>query len=112
MANVIMDGDWQLMEHDATLGRSIWVRDNGDGTMTGRVDYDVTKALDENTAFRNMATPGWSGDWHRVASIPLGVLYNEQMGLIDAAREGDQKYLSRFLNDSDNRAFRTKEGKV
>lgn len=106
---IIRDGDWALFDHDVKLGRTVWVRDNGDGTRTFRTDYRVDPTIEANTAARNMAASGWSGDWHRVASIPLNVFHDK---LAEASRQGDDKYLSRFLNDSDNRAWRTKEGRI
>jgi hypothetical protein len=112
MENLVGYDDWVLYEHDPVMGRTVWIRDNGDGTMTARTDYDVTKTLDANKAALASAAPGWKGDWHRVASIPLGLLHNPELGLMDAARDGDRGYLRKILNDSDYRHLRTKEGKL
>lgn len=106
---MIFDGDWALLDHDAATGRTVWVRDNGDGTMTARTDYPHDALLSENAAFRNALDPGWKGDWHRVASIPLNI-FHDQLG--EAARQNDDKYISKWLNDADHFGFRTKEGKV
>ena len=106
---IIRDGDWRLFDHDFKLKRTVWVRETADGTTTFRTDYAVDDTIEANTAMRNAASSGWAGDWHKVASVPLNVFYDR---LAEASRQGDDKYVSRFLNDSDNRAWRTKEGKV
>lgn len=105
----IRDGDWWLFDHDPKLKRTVWARENGDGTTTYRTDYEVDPTVNANQAQRNMAEKGWRGDYHQIASIPLNIYYDQ---LASAAREGDDKFLSRWLNDSDNRAWRTKTGRV
>lgn len=111
---MIRDGEWTLFSHDEALGRTVWVRPVWDnrGNVVGkefRTDYRVDKAIEENTAFRNSLDPGWKGDWHRVASIPVGVFHDK---LAEAVQQDDQKYISKFLNDADNAAWRTKSGRV
>lgn len=105
----VKDGDWTLFDYDIQTGRQVWTIQNGDGSTTFRTDYPAEATMDINQAQRNLAQPGWKGDYHQVASIPLNV-YHDQ--LAQAAKEGDEKYMSRWLNDSDNRAWRTKEGSV
>lgn len=103
----IKDGDWTLQDYDPASGRQVWSTTNPDGSITYRTDYPVQPTIDANQAQRNMAAPGWAGDYHHVASIPLNVFW-DQLG--QASREGDDKYINRWLNDSSNRAWRTKEG--
>ena len=105
----ITDGDWTLFDHDFKLKRTGWVRSNPDGSQTFRTDYAVDHTLEANRDMRNAAEKGWKGDWHRVASIPLNVFHDR---LAEASRQGDDAYISRFLNDSDNLAFRTRGGRV
>lgn len=108
----IRDGDgWQLYEYDPVTGRSVWMLQDGDKTVF-RVDTPVQASIDENTAIRNATADGWKGDWHRVASVPMQLLYDENLGLNKALQQGDDRYLSRWLNDSQNRAWRVKEGNV
>lgn len=108
---IIKDGEWSLFDHDLHTGRSVWHMFDGEKDVY-RVDYPVDATIAENKAVRNEAQKAWKGDYHRVASIPLGILHDENLGLLEASRQGDDKYLSRWLNDSDNRAWRTKEGQV
>jgi hypothetical protein len=50
----------------------------------------------------------WKGDMHHVASIPMALFYQMKAeGKLD-----DQAYMKRWLNDPDNRAFRTRPGEV
>lgn len=105
----IRDGDWTLFDYDIATGRQVWSLHHDDGRVTFRTDYPVQATVDINTAQRNMARNDWAGDYHQVASIPLNIYWDQ---LAEASRQGDEKYLSRWLNDSDNRAWRTKNGNV
>lgn len=105
----IRDGDWVLFDHDFKLKRTVWARQNPDGSTTYRTDYHVDDTIEANAAMRNAASKGWKGDWHKVASIPLNVFHDQ---LAEASRQDDRKFISRFLNDSDNAKWRSKEGRV
>lgn len=106
---IIRDGEWTLVDSDLKLKRFVWARQNPDGTTTYRTDYHADDTVEANRDMRNAAEKGWKGDWHRVASIPLNVFHDR---LAEASRQGDDAYISRFLNDSDNLAFRTRGGRV
>jgi hypothetical protein len=106
---VITDGAWRLFDYDFLTGRSVWVLHDGNQTHF-RTDYPVDKLVEVNQASRNMAQSGFKGDYHLVASVPLNLAYDS--GLMDAHSQGDQKFISKWMNDGDNRAFRTKEGTV
>ncbi len=106
---IIRDGEWTLFDSDIKLGRYVWSRQNPDGSTTFRTDYAVQPTIDQNAAQRSLAQKGWAGDYHHVASIPLNIVHEQ---LAEAQSQGDDKYLSRWLNNSDNRAWRTKEGRV
>lgn len=106
---MIRDGDWTLYDHDFQLGRTIWHLFDGEKDVF-RVDYQVEGLLNQNAELRASAESAWRGDWHRVASIPLNVAYDSN--LVRAQTEGDDAYVKRWLNDSDNRGWRTKEGRV
>lgn len=111
MSEKILDGDgFELVSHDPTTGKSTWLRDNGDGTFTQRTDMPHDALIEQNAAIRNDAT-GRFGDWVRVASVPQNILWDENVGLMKAMQQKDDKYLSKWLNDGDNRAWRTREGK-
>lgn len=105
----VTDGDWVLYDYDVQTGRQVWSLTNDDGSITFRTDYPVQPTIDINEAQRNMAQDNWKGDYHHVASIPLNI-YHDQ--LAEASRQDDSAYLSKWLNDADNRAWRTKNGIV
>jgi hypothetical protein len=105
----IKDGDWRLFDYDFSTGRQVWVLHHDDGAMTFRTDYPADATIDVNTAQRNMARPDWKGDYHLVASIPPNIFYDQ---LDEASRQKDDRFISKWLNDSDNSAWRTKGGRV
>jgi len=106
---LVRDGDWVLYSSDIKAGKHTWRRTNPDGSVTYRTDTVVDPIIDRNAAQRNLSQKGWAGDWHMIASVPKAILWDE---LMPASLQGDDKYLSKWLNDPDNRAFRTKEGRV
>ena len=106
---MIRDGEWTLIDHDFHLKRTVWAKQNPDGSTTTRTDYAVDDTIEANRDMRNQAAKGWTGDWHRVASIPLNVYYDQ---LHAAVQQDDMAHVNRFLNDSDNRAWRTKDGRL
>lgn len=106
---LIRDGDWILFEYDPVMDRSVWVLDAGDEWII-RTDYHNADRLKTENAAAEAETHGRRfGDYVRVASVP----HNEfrAAGLDRALREGSDKYVSRWLNDSDNRGYRTSRGK-
>lgn len=105
----LKDGDWTLFDYDIQTGRQVWALHNPDGSTTFRTDYPVQPTIDINTAQRNLAKDDWAGDYHHIASVPLNVFHDQ---LSAASMQNDQNYLSKWLNDSDNRAWRTKGGTV
>jgi len=105
----IREGDWTLIGSDLKMGRFTWAMQNPDGSTTYRTDYTVDHAVETNLVQRNLAQKGWKGDYHHIASVPLGLFHKE---LATAQSMGDDKFVSKWLNSSDNRAWRTKSGSV
>lgn len=105
----IQDGEWTLFDSDIKLGRYVWARQNADGSTTYRTDYAVQPTIDQNTVQRNLAQKGWAGDYHHIASVPLNILHDQ---LAEAQSHGDDAYVSKWLNSSDNAKWRTKVGRV
>jgi len=99
----------RLLEFDpVTRTRSVFHYDNQDETFVISTEQDVAEIVDDNKALANQHDGNWRGDMHRVASIPLSVWQELQ-------RKGiakDKAALRRWLNDSDNRCFRTRPGTV
>ena len=101
------ENGFTLVDVDHASGRSVWSYFDGEKTVY-RVDYPVGQTIQANAEKMSSATTNWSGEWHHVASVPLNVAWDS--GLVDASSQRDDKWMSRFLNDSDNRAWRTKPG--
>lgn len=106
---MIRDGDWTLHSSDIKRGKYTWRRVNGDGTETFRTDVVVDRIAELNAQHRNLAEKGWKGDYHMVASVPVNIFWDQ---LAEATRQGDEKYLSKWMNDSDNGAWRTRYGRI
>lgn len=72
--------------------------------------FDVQAIGEDNKARYNSfdERANWNGDMHHVASIPMSLYYQlKAEGKLD-----DQAYMKRFLNNPDNRVFRTRPGEV
>jgi hypothetical protein len=88
--------------------------DHTDDTFTIERREDVEPIIEVAKALYNDAPSDWKGDWHRVASIPLTLLPDlEKKGIMTAGgRIIDDKKLKQWLNDSSNRYFRTRPGRI
>jgi hypothetical protein len=72
--------------------------------------HDVEPILDANNLIRDSMDEraNWKGEWHRVASIPLPLYFDlKRKGIVK-----DPADFKRWLNDPDNRFFRTRPGRV
>lgn len=104
----IQDGGWSLIDYNFRTKRSIWATFDGEKTVY-RIDYPVDATIEQNAAIRNHKAGERWGDGQRIASIPPNVFHEH---LAEASRQDDDKYISKWLNDSDNAAWRTFEGRV
>jgi hypothetical protein len=98
----------KVFSQDPVYGiTTYWHYDESTDTATLQKSQEVEGLLDINKAHFNDAPNRW-GDWSRVASIPLTV-YQElkTKGVVD-----DERAFKRWLNDPDNRFFRTRPGTV
>ena len=80
------------------------------GLVTVKTTQDVTNCLEESKALYNRhdERSNWKGDLHLVAQIPLSVRFDPKLQEIF----NDKRRYMRWLNDSDQRAFRTRPGKL
>ena len=102
-------GNKKILSHDSATGITKYWTDNGDGTYTVETDQDMTAIIESNKKQHNATDKHTKhGEWSKVASIPMTVYYDlKQKGILD-----DQKAFQRWLNDPDNKYFRTRVGKV
>lgn len=108
----VRDGDWELLSWDPVSGRTVWASEDSNGNTVVRTDYPVQSILDKNAEMMSNSTKGFQGDWHHVASVPLNLVHDQTANLNEAFRQGDDKHISRWLNDSDNAKWRTKGGRL
>ncbi len=103
---------WTLFEHDPLTGRRIYMSlDEGPpGKTLWRVEIPVDDVIEANAEAEKASHGRRFGDWNRVASVPVNIM--EKTGLDIAVQARDNRFLSKFLNDSDNAKFRTSRGKV
>ena len=95
----------RIFSHDPENGiTKYWhVKENGEYVI--ETVQDVTAIADANKRQYN-DTPNKYRDVNKVASIPLPIYYElKRKGIAD-----DPKALAKWLNDADNRVFRTRAG--
>lgn len=86
---------------------SYWHYDDATDTALIEKRQDVSDIVEANKAEFN-EDHGRYGEWTKVASIPLSVYYDlKAQGIVD-----DPVAMKRWLNDADNRFFRTRPGAV
>jgi len=89
--------------HDTDLGKVVEVK------------QDVTDIVEQNKQEYNNNTTSWGDDVfdNKIASIPMTVIDRlNQKGIMRGFHVLDQKKFKEWLNDPDNRFFRTKQGRI
>ena len=103
--------DKRLFSRNELTGITEWfVFDEDTGKVQMVAEQDVTDLTDRNVAAQNEVAQRnmrW-GEFAHVASVPMSIY---AQWLVEG-RDKDPAYLKRWLNDSDNRKFRTRLGRV
>lgn len=101
----------KLFDYDPVTGtKKVWHYDADKDEAVIETIFDVKAIGEDNKAKYNSfdERANWNGDMHHVASIPMSLFYQMKAeGKLD-----DQAYMKRFLNDPNNRVFRTRPGDV
>lgn len=98
----------KVIDTDPTTGIShVFYYDDATDEVTITAEQDVASVLEHNKTSYNDA-PDRHGEWSRVAQIPMSIYYD----LAKSGKLRDNAYMKRWLNDPDNRFFRTRPGKV
>lgn len=105
----IWDDGWLMMEHIPAIGITRWIRKDPDGNYLIRTDTDTSALLANNASERSMMAGQRWGEGRKVASIPMNMWTKD---IAEASTQGDEKYVARWLNDSDRLKLRTFEGNV
>jgi len=90
-------------EHDTTDGKVI------------EVVQDVSDIVEKNKREYNNNSTKWGDELfdNKIASIPMTVVDKlNQQGIMRGFHVLDQKAFFKWLNDPDNRFFRTKQGRI
>ena len=84
--------------------------EHSDGSFSITTHQDVEPNLEASKRAYNdcgdKLTPGKRGDWHRVAEIPLNV-WEQWCKETNNEIQKDKKLLAKYLNDPDNKYFKT-----
>ena len=90
--------------------RPTFVSEEPDGTVTVNTVQDAQPIVDEakqaSNAYGSPLTPGKQHHGMRVANIPFNV-FEMWMKETNGAIQKDPKLLKKYLNDPDNKYFRT-----
>jgi len=80
-----------------------------DDSFVISTSQDVSKIIEANKRSANAVDRRYKwGEFSKVASIPLSVYYDlKKQGIID-----DEQRFKRWLNDGDNKLFRTRGGTI
>ena len=100
----------RLFSTDADQGITrIFHYDEETDQATIQTQQDVTAIIEENKQeYAQVDERARWGEWSKVASIPMSIYFQlKAEGKLD-----DQAYMKKFLNDPDNKYFRTRSGQV
>jgi hypothetical protein len=104
------DGEWQLLSDDPDTGTRKWIMALDEDTMIVRTDSYIPSLLAEENAKLLAENEGkrW-GDGRVFARVPLNIRMGE---LLEPTQQQDEKWLKRWYNDPDNRAWRIFPGRI
>tara|TARA_R110000772_G_scaffold51719_1_gene118698 strand:- start:664 stop:984 length:321 start_codon:yes stop_codon:yes gene_type:complete len=100
----------RLVSENAEIGQKQYWHDHDDGSVTIETVQKVDNVAEANKEVYNQvdAKANWKGDMHRVASIPMAIFYDlQRKGILN-----DPAAMKKWLNNPDNRVFRTRPGQV
>lgn len=102
--------DWEFFDYDPDTRTRVMWRLLEDGRAEFAIEQNVDLILAANVEAEKETHGKRFGDWNRIGSVPLRMV--EKTGLDVAVDMRDQKFISKFFNDSDNAKLRTSRGRV
>ena len=102
----------RVLDYDPATGITQWFHyDEITGDIGLETQQDVTAVIEGTKGEFNPVDERapWKGDVHKVASIPM-TIYHELAKISNNFK--DERVIRKWLNDKDNRVFRTRPGKV
>jgi hypothetical protein len=103
-----------LISADASALKKTEAAFDGEGGLIIRTTQDVSDIVEQNLAQYNATSvhAKW-GDMAKVASLPFTIVDTlNRKGIMRGFAVIDEKEFKKFLNDPENRFFRTRPGKV
>lgn len=100
---------WHLIQDNPMTGVRTFMMEDDNYIVLKEEHYISDALLARNKELYNDSLGQRWGDGKIAASIPQGLWF---ANLAEARTNKDEKYIKRWLNDSDNRAFRTFHGRV
>ena len=100
----------RLFDYDPETGTTKWWHYDADkDEATIETVFEVGDLIEQNKKlYADTDERTRYGEWSRVASIPMALFYRlKNQGIID-----DPAAMKRWLNDPDNKFFRTRPGRV
>jgi len=104
----------KLVSVDKTSNRYTAAEADGEGGLIIRTSQDVTEIVEKNKAEYNAGSvhDKW-GDLTKIASLPFTIIDTlNRRGIMRGFAVIDENEFRKFLNDPENRFFRTRPGKV
>ena len=104
----------QVLRQDADTRTVQTAYSDGDGGLIIETKQDISAIIEQNKREYAAIDPKakW-GEWAKVASVPLTVFQElNQLGICRGFMVMDQKKMKEWLNNPDNRHFRTRPGRV
>lgn len=102
-------GKWLPWSYDPVTRKRVSFCENQDGTILWHTETVVEELVEQNkAAFSDSENKRW-GDGKVIASIDLPTYFDK---IVPAKLNGDDAYIKRWLNDPDNRAYRTFKGNI
>jgi hypothetical protein len=102
-------GKWLPLCYDPVTRKLTTFMEDEQGGFFVNTETVVDELVEENKAAFNGSEGKRWGDGKVVASIDMPTYFQK---IVPAKQAGDDAYIKRFLNDSDNRAYRTFKGTI
>jgi len=104
----------QLISADASALKMTEAAADGNGGLIIRTTQDVTDIVEQNKAqYNSISSREKWGEMTKIASLPFTIIDSlNRKGIMRGFAVIDEKEFRKFLNDPENRFFRTRPGKV
>ncbi len=105
-----MSSGWRLVSYDPVEAKKVLEKEEDGIVHRVTVTYEPEAYYGTNEVLRNASEGRRWGDFQLVSSMPLHVYFDSP--LFEAQQADDEPYVKKWLNDFDNRGYRTFQGRV